>query len=152
MPPLPGSPAIEGAVEAFAFSSLTLIDTDNDGIDDRLEPGLGLTVGTDDSASDQDHDGQTDAQELGSMTNPLNANSRFGIASFEQTGTDGSGDPIFTIIFPCFPGLSYSIQADQNLDFGDPNQTLGPIFPTGHTHTQQVTVMPGRDFVRVIRN
>ena len=86
MPPLPGSPVIEaatasdfttdqrtapritgplpdiGAVEAFPFSTLTRVDSDSDGIDDRLEPAYPqLTVGVNDSALDTDGDGSSDA-------------------------------------------------------------------------------------------
>ena len=176
MPPLPGSPVIEkavllvstpttdqrdaprpngplpdiGAAEAFAFSTLTRVDTDNDGVDDRLEPGLGLTVGTDDSASDQDGDGQTDAQELAAMTDWSDPNSVFKISSTTETGVEeGTGNPILTITFPCFPGLTYFVDADENLDFASPSQTLGPILPTGYSHSVNVTVTPPHDFVRV---
>ncbi|MCF7734163.1 MAG: LamG domain-containing protein, partial [Akkermansiaceae bacterium] len=108
MPLLPGSPAIDGAllrddtpafdqrgdsrpsgprpdigaVEAFAFSMIPLIDTDNDGIDDRLEPAYGLVVGVDNRATDSDGDGSPDGQELFNMTDPTNPSDNFRILSF----------------------------------------------------------------------
>lgn len=121
MPPLPGSPAIEGgillgstplpdqrgeprpngplpdigAVEAYPLSLLDLADTDNDGIFDLFEgpggPYPQLTVGTDDSGLDSDGDGKTDAEELAAMTDPLDAVDFFRILSFTKAAGFDAG-------------------------------------------------------------
>lgn len=174
-PPLPGSPVIDaapvlaeipnidqrgairplgplpdiGAVEAFPFSTLTLVDTDNDGIDDRLEPAYGMAVGTNDSSRDSDGDGSPDGVEIANMTDPENANSHLRILSF----TPLAGVHSFRLTFPTFPGLSYSLECDQNLDFHGPGARVLPYgIATGHTGQIDVELLPGRDFVRVRRN
>ncbi|MGJ8641072.1 MAG: choice-of-anchor Q domain-containing protein [Opitutaceae bacterium] len=126
MPPLPGSPAIEGgvllsgtpdtdqrgaarisgaiidigAVEAFPVSAVSLADSDSDDIPDILEGPDGaypqLTVGVDDSQLDSDGDGSLDRHEIANMTNPLDSNDRFGILSFEPTA---SFDPATNALF-----------------------------------------------------
>jgi parallel beta-helix repeat protein/predicted outer membrane repeat protein len=105
MPPLLGSPAIEGAillastpltdqhgnprtsgplpdigaVEAVAMSLLSLSSGDGDSIPDILE-GFGkayphLNSFVDDSALDTDGDGSSDAEEIANMTDPLDSSS-----------------------------------------------------------------------------
>ena len=181
MPPLPGAPAIEaaellpstpaldqlgnprpagpapdiGAVEAVPFSVLGLEDTDEDGIPDLLEASLGLTVGTDDSASDGDGDGSTDADEIGNMTDPFDPASYLRIAAFDKLpGFDPVTNPGFTVSFPTFPGLTYSIEADEDLDFtGDDYEVLVPAFmATDYTATFEITLPPARGFARARRH
>jgi CSLREA domain-containing protein len=174
-PPLPGSPVIEaatmlaeipytdqrgairplgplpdiGAVEAFPFSTLQLVDIDNDGIDDRIEPAYGLSVGTDDSLRDSDGDGSTDGEEIANMTDPGNANSHLRILSF----TPLAGVHSFRITFPTFPGLNYSLECDQNFDFHGPGaRILQYGTASGHTGQIDVELLPSRDFVRIRRN
>lgn len=179
MPPLPGSPAIEGAplegaaatdqlgnprpggplpdigaVEAVAFATLGLADSDSDGIPDLLEPALGLTVGVDDSATDSDGDGSTDADEIGNMTDPADSSSYLRILAFEQgPAFDPETHPVFNLAFPTFPGLSYSVEADQTLDFaGADHAILIPSFvASGFSAEFEVVLRPGRDFVRARR-
>jgi hypothetical protein len=177
-PPLPGSPAIDtgamltnlpatdqrgvarlsgaapdiGAVEAFAFSTLTLVDTDGDGIDDRLEPAYGLVVGVNDSAMDSDSDGSFDWQELHNMTDPKNADSVLRIRSITYLGTNDpvSGMPVFAIALPTFPGLGYELQANPALtNF----QTVSnsQFTATNSIQTMEVLLAPERDFLRVKR-
>ncbi len=175
MPPLPGSPAIEaaavsavlvdqrgglrpqgllpdvGAVEAAPFSAQTMVDTDNDGVDDRLEPAYGMTVGVNDQNKDSDGDGQTDAVEIANMTDPQNASSRFGILSMTQTSIEsGTGLPVYTLTFPTFPGLKYEVQSSQTLmqfvTIPDTSFTAD-----GFSKTLQIILRSERDFVRVLR-
>ncbi len=175
-PPLPGSPAIGtavllgttpaldqrgtarpdrllpdiGAVETFLWRNLPLIDTDLDNIDDRIEPALGLTVGADDSLADTDQDGQTDGDEIGSMTHPFDATSLLQIDEYELT------DPslrLFRVRFPSFPGLGYSIEGDQNLDYQGPDRAiLGTTTATGFQSEMTVILRPDRDFPRLVRD
>ncbi|WP_367873632.1 M6 family metalloprotease domain-containing protein [Luteolibacter sp. Populi] len=177
MPPMPGSPVIDasaasgstdqrgaprisgpaadlGAVEAVAFSTLPLADTDADGIPDLLEPALGLDLGTDDSAVDSDGDGATDARELADMTDPADSGSYLRITSFELTpGFDPFTHPLVSISFPTFPGLSYHIEADPDADFTGPGyRIVVPTFTaTGHSATRQISLGTVRDFVRAVR-
>jgi M6 family metalloprotease-like protein len=179
-PPLPGSPVIEaatlsgnsgtdqlgnpcpsgplpdiGAVEAVAFGTLGLADTDTDGIPDLLEPALGGTVGVNDAAKDSDGDGSTDAEEIGNMTDPSDPASYLRVVGFTVGEEfDPETNPVFAISFPTFPGLTYSIEADQNLDFTgfDHAVLLAPFVATGHAADFEVTLRPGRDFVRVVRH
>lgn len=175
MPPLPDSPAIEaamllentppadqrgiarpfgtapdiGAVEAFPFSSLTLLDTDGDTIDDRLEPAYGLVVGIDDSTRDTDGDGSADSEEIANMTDPSDPNSLLRVLSIAPL----PGDHRFRVIFTSFPGLDYTMECDQNLDFQGPNARAFPLGTAGSTTGQaDMDLLPGRDFVRIRRD
>jgi predicted outer membrane repeat protein len=180
MPPLPGSPVIDaaiplattpatdqrgaprptgplpdiGAVEAFPFSSLALLDSDHDGIDDRLEPAYGLTVGADDSIQDSDGDGSRDAEEIANMTDPLDPDSSLKITSFSPSpGFDAATNALFDLSFTSFPGLSYSLEFSQTIDFSGPDlrvQALGPA--TAYSTGASVQLQPPADFVRVRRN
>lgn len=180
MPPLPGSPVIEGslllattpttdqighsrpsgplpdigAVEAFPFSSITLIDIDDDGIDDRLEPCYQMTVGIGDSARDTDGDGSTDAEEIANMTDLNNASSSLRILSLvPAVDFNEVSNRIFDVTFNSFPGLSYSVECDPGLDFHHPEARISPSsIAEDFTQTRRVTLLPGRDFVRVRRN
>lgn len=181
MPPLPGSPVIEGAVllattplldqrgatrplgplpdigavEAFAFSTLPLVDSDGDFIDDRLEPAYPhLTVGVDDSASDIDSDGSTDAQEIANMTDMLDPASHLRITDLSFAGFSVLGDPLYDITWTSFPGLSYTIQADVGLDFTTAPREVGPIPATDFTTGAQIELdqLNPEDYVRVKRN
>lgn len=180
MPPLPGSPVINaatagggpstdqcgrprpvgplpdiGAVEAVAFSSLGLADTDGDGIPDLLEPALGLLVGHNDAAADSDGDGVSDAAELADMTDPKNPNSYLRITSFQQSVVyNPVTNPVFTVQFPTFPGLRYRVEAEKSLQFSggaDLRQVVPSFTATGHSASVSVLLHPGKDFVRVVR-
>jgi len=179
-PPLPGSPAIDGAillpdtpahdqrgaarpngaypdigaVEAFPFSSLPLSDSDDDGIDDRLEPAYGFTVGADDGQQDSDGDGSDNATEIANMTDPFDASSLLRVLSFTKApGFDAVTNPVFDVTFSSFPGLSYSIQCDQNLDFSSPAARILSLGTAGDsTQSVRITLAPNRDFMRVRRD
>ena len=180
MPPLPGSPVIDagaavpdfpptdqrnaprpsgplpdiGAVEAFPLSQLAPIDADGDGVDDRIEPAYGLTVGEDDSRTDGDADGSSDAEELANMTDPRDPSSSLRILSITPTETfDPSGNPEFEIRFPSFPGLHYSVECDQSATFAPGTcreWSLGTA--DAPETTARILLEPGRDFVRVRRD
>jgi hypothetical protein len=180
MPPLPGSSVIDaavmlpdtpatdqrgcprpfgplpdiGAVEATPFCQMELVDSDNDGIDDRLEPAYQMTVGVDDSGRDSDGDGSSDAEELANMTDPFNSSSLLKILSFTKAPDfDSVTNPVFDISFASFPGLSYSVECDQNLDFTSPATRFLPLGTAGDfTGSARVILAPDRDFVRVRRD
>ncbi|NNM28757.1 MAG: hypothetical protein HKO57_04505, partial [Akkermansiaceae bacterium] len=179
MPPLPGSPVIEGAVllgttpctdqrglarpngplpdtgaaEAHAFSLLPLVDSDNDGIDDRLEPAYPqLTVGVDDSGLDTDADARTDATELGDMTDPLDPTDLFRILSIRTAaGYVPDTNPVFDLTVDTFPGLTYEFEGGNALNnflpFVPDSTFTADDFVTG----AELTLMPGKDFARAKR-
>lgn len=180
MPPGPGSPAIEagistpdtpptdqignprpsgafpdiGAVEAFAFSTMPLVDTDNDLMDDRLEPVYGFVVGILDGHLDSDFDGSPNAEELANMNDPRDGSDFLQILDFTYgPGFDAlTNNRIFDLTWKCFPGLSYSIECNDGLDF-DNAAILGPVIPGGMIHTETITLLPGEeDFLRIRRN
>jgi hypothetical protein len=178
MPPLPGSPAIEhavplpgdpatdqrgaprptgpkpdlGAVEAFAFSSLQLVDTDNDGIDDRLEPAYGLVVGVDNRATDTDGDGQSDAVELANMTDPNNAADNFRFLAIAPALDFVAGsNPSFDVALRTFPGLGYALESSATLQSFQVI-TNSAFNATDHAQTRNVILAPGQNFLRARRN
>lgn len=179
MPPLPGSPVIEGAVllagtpdtdqrgsarpsgplpdigavEAFPFSTLTLVDADSDGIDDRIESAYPqFTVGVDDSGLDSDGDGLSDAEELDGMTNPNDANDGFRLLSFAPApGFDAVTNPVFDVTIATFPGLSYELEISGNLE--DYQLVPGAQFTADdYTRTFEVLFSGESGFVRAKRN
>jgi hypothetical protein len=128
------------------------VDSDDDGIDDRLEPAYPqFIVGVDDSGLDSDGDGSSDASELGSMTDPDDSTDYLRILSFSPAaGFDPITNPLFDLTFNTFPGLSYELEKSPGLDaftFVPGSQ----VAATGYLHTSQVLLGPGRDFVRVRR-
>jgi len=147
MPPLPGSPVIDaavmlgskpaldqrgatrpngplpdiGAVEAFPFCTLGLVDSDGDGIDDRLEPVYAqFTVGINDHALDSDGDGVPDWAELDSMTDPLDEADFFRFKMFPSAAHDSESNPEWTFQIKTFPGLIYQLEHSGDLDDFDP--------------------------------
>ncbi|MCF7731522.1 MAG: thrombospondin type 3 repeat-containing protein [Akkermansiaceae bacterium] len=178
MPPLPGSPAIEGgviltttpptdqrgnlrpagprpdigAVEAFPFSTLLLVDSDNDGIDDRIEPAYPqLTVGTDDSALDSDGDGSPDGEELANMTDPLDGSDKFRTMAFAPAaGFNIVSQRVFRITLATFPGLGYDFESSATLN-GFEVIPDSSFIATGFITTVDVTLPPGRQFLRAAR-
>jgi hypothetical protein len=162
MPPLPGSPAIDaagptsfltdqrgldrpsgplpdiGAVEAFPFSTLSLDSTDGDSIPDLLEEGFFENTSVANDTSDFDGDGSSDAEEIANMTNPLDAEDFFRILSFTPAGTGPAGETLVDVTWKSFPGLSYTIQAKDDLDFETTPDELGTFPATDFTHTEQI--------------
>jgi predicted outer membrane repeat protein len=180
MPPLPGSPAIEGgvllattpaldfrgaprpngalpdlgAVEAFPLGNLGLASNDGDTIPDIFEgpgsPYPHLSTSVNNSAADTDGDGMTDADEIADSTDPLNANSKLRITHFAIS----SMNPGFTatnIDFTSFPGLSYSAEFSDDLDFsGARVSPLGSA--NGFLFQTSINMAPTERFVRIRRN
>lgn len=165
MLPLPGSPAIDGAAAShrttdqrgFPISGIPdigaveaqpalsgFIDTDSDGMDDRLEPFYGFTVGIPDGHLDADGDGSPNRDELGNMTGPRDPDSLLKILSFTRSGTN------VTFTWTSFPGLSYKADYSGDLGFGN---TLGIGTATGMTTTQTIGPIYGpKGFLRIRRN
>lgn len=180
-PPLPGSPAIEGgaavegvtvdqrgsarlsgafpdigAVEAFPFSLVPLVDTaDGDGIDDRLEAGFFGDTVTADASTDTDGDGSSDLEEIANMTNPLDGSDFFRILAITPAeGFDPASNPLFEVAVKTFPGLDYEFELDDSLAFpGLPETTRrAEIAETGNfVETAVVNLRPGKDFLQAIR-
>ena len=179
MPPLPGSSAIEGgvlldttppidlhevprpqgslpdlgAVEAVAMSLLGLASSDGDSIPDILEgpgsPYPQLSPTTDDSSLDTDRDGVTDEDEIASSTNPLDANSRLRITEFDVLEINPGLTSIF-VLFDSFPGISYSVEFSENLDFtGARISTLGNA--TDFQSAYALILAPNEKFLRIKR-
>jgi len=180
MPPLPGSPAIEGAafsalgqdqrgnprprgplpdigaVEAGSLVAGMLADTDNDGIPDVMEgpggPYPHLTVGINDSGVDTDGDGSTDAAEIGNMTDLNNSVDSFRVLNFALApGFNALTNPMVSITFSSFPGLNYEVETDNALGTFEPVPgTL--LMANGFTQTLIVPLEPGlKSFARVKR-
>ncbi|MCW8329312.1 S8 family peptidase [Photobacterium sp. SDRW27] len=59
------------AVDNIVMPGLGLIDTDNDGMDDRWEVYYGLNINSDDSAADSDGDSLINIKEFEAYTHPL---------------------------------------------------------------------------------
>ncbi|MEP4079831.1 choice-of-anchor Q domain-containing protein [Haloferula sp.] len=181
MPPLPGSPAIEGglasepllipdqignprpsgplpdlgAVEAIALGTLGLPSADGDDIPDQLEgPGTAyphLDPLADDSAVDTDGDGHTDADEIANMTNPLDPGDKFRILSLVPA--------------PGFHPLSNPVfdvtwSCFPGLSYSLENSSsltfggpplFGPATAADFTHSETITLQSVRDFVRARR-
>ncbi|MFV1994437.1 MAG: choice-of-anchor Q domain-containing protein [Verrucomicrobiales bacterium] len=179
-PPLPGSPVIEnalllpattaldqrgsarlsgpfpdlGAVEAFALSTAPpgFIDTDSDGIDDRLEPAYGFVVGDDNSSADSDNDGSTDAEELQNMTDPLDGSDFLRILGMSfGAGFNAQTNRVFDITWKSFPGLNYTIESNTALDFSSPAE-LGDFDAADFVRSTTLTLAPADNYLRVRRN
>lgn len=177
-PPLPGSPVIEagillagtpatdqrgtarpsgpqpdlGAVEAFAFSTLPLVDTDDDGIDDRLEAAYGLVVGNDDSGVDSDDDGSPDAEELANMTDPDDPTDSFRILAFAPAaGFDPVTNTAFDVTLRTFPGLGYALETDDTLQEFQ-LLTNSAFIASDHAQNLEVILAPGQEFLRAKRD
>ena len=177
MPPLPGSPAIEsgvllagtpsldqrdaarlsgelpdiGAVEAFAFSTLPLVDTDLDGIDDRIETGIFGSLTTATATSDFDGDRHTDRDEISNMTDPRDGQSLFQITDFKCAADfDPLTNPAYRVTVQTFPGLTYELEGNTSPDSFAP--IGGSAFTaTGFSETSEIILTEAEYFVRAIR-
>jgi predicted outer membrane repeat protein len=178
MLPLPGSPAIDaaltstatadqrgiprpqgaardiGAVETFTLSAPAFLDNDSDGMDDRLEPLYGFTVGVADGALDTDGDGSSNAAELGNKTSPRDSTSLLRIVAFTPAGFALDGDPLFDVTWTSFPGLTYTLQAKADLNFAVAPRDAPDVTATAFTHTLRIELDKNnpKDFIRVRRN
>ena len=132
-----------GAVEAQPALS-GFIDTDSDGMDDRLEPLYGFIVGVQDGQLDADGDGSTNAAELANKTGPRDPSSLLKMLSISKTGDN------VTFTWTSFPGLGYTAQFGNTLSFGG-NVFVGTA--TGMTTTQTIGPVTGNPiFLRIRRD
>lgn len=150
----PQGPAHDlGAVEAVPAGPL--VDTDHDSMDDRLEPLFGMVVGEDDGHLDADNDGSPNAAELANRTSPRDGADRLQILDISHgRGYDSKTNRVFDITWKAFPGLSYTIECDEFVDFASP-LILGPFTATGFTETRSIlftSPATPAEFIRVRRD
>lgn len=164
---LPGSPVIDqrglprplgaasdlGAIEAFPIGA-SIVDTDGDGMDDRLESIFGFTVGLADGSLDADGDGSSNADELGNRSNPHDPSDLLRVSGFQTLApASGSTGPTMRVSWPSFPGLNYTIELSENLDFDSAtSREINAGTADGFTESLDVPLLPGRDFIRVRRD
>ncbi len=139
-----------GAVEARPFSAFGLLDADGDGIDDRIEPLLGLVVGEDDSGSDRDGDGQPDAAELEAMTDPLSAETFLRILSVARAPAGGEAPDtvVLRVRWASVPGVGYQIQTAA-APVGFTPAEIPPVIAIGNETQWDVPMPPGHRFLRI---
>jgi hypothetical protein len=89
--------------------SLSLLDTDGDGMDDRLERAYFGDL-SHNGSGDTDGDGVSDWMELKTGTDPMNPASKFS----PQAGVSPTTGQI-TIAWPSMPGRSYRVQYKDDL-------------------------------------
>ncbi|MEM9481169.1 MAG: right-handed parallel beta-helix repeat-containing protein [Verrucomicrobiota bacterium] len=178
LPPLPGSPLIEaggdvaappptdqlgtlrpiglipdiGAVEAIPLAALGLPSTDGDNIPDILEGPDGLyphlSPTADDSNLDTDGDGSSDEEEIDNMTNLFDPDDKLRITEFQRIPQ--SAPLAFDFSFSTFPGLSYDILTDDDLDFSDATLFL-EIDAAGFLQSDQFFTFPVGDRFIIVR-
>ncbi|MEM9081130.1 MAG: choice-of-anchor Q domain-containing protein, partial [Verrucomicrobiota bacterium] len=128
MIPLPGSPVIDPA----GGDSTSSLATDQRG-NSRISNGT-LDIGA------VEYDSTLDEPIFAPV-----------ITSFTQaTGFDPTTNPVFDLTFTTFPGLSYSVENNPDLQ-GNFTPLGQPIQANNTTLTLQVTLDPTKDFVRAIR-
>jgi hypothetical protein len=164
---LPGSPAFDqrgmprplgsapdlGAIETFPIGT-TFVDTDGDGMDDRLEAIFGFTIGIADGDLDADGDGSSNADELGNRSNPHDASDLLRVLGL-QTLVPGTGEtgPTMRVSWASFPGLNYTIELSEDLDFeGGEAREINTGAADGFIETMDLPLRPGKDFIRVRRD
>ncbi|MEK7950287.1 choice-of-anchor Q domain-containing protein [Luteolibacter soli] len=147
--PIGSAPDI-GAVESFPVNS-PLVDSDLDGMDDRLEVMWGFSVGPNEGSADADGDGVTNADELDSFTNPFDAADRLKILTSPFTTPPANGGAaVMGLTWTSFPGVHYTVEISSDLDFGAGDlREIDAGTATGFTRSSLVPLQPGRDFVRV---
>ena len=175
-PPLPGSAATEGgellattptldqigsarpsgplpdigSVEAVALTSLSpLVDTDSDGIDDRIETSIFGNLTSADDTSDRDGDGSSDIDEIANMTDPLDNTDLFQVLGLDLSpdfATTGNA----TLSLTTFPGLRYAIETSSSLT--DFTALPGNTFTATDFNTRlTLELETPRDFIRAAR-
>lgn len=148
-----GGTADLGAVEVLPLGA-AVVDTDLDGMDDRLEGLWGFTVGIDDGSGDADGDGSTNADELGNHTNPRDPGDFLRlISSVIQIPPVAGGQVMMHLTWSAFPGLHYTVERSSNLDFDESGfRDLDAGISDGFTRSMTVPLLSGRDFVRIRRD
>ena len=178
LPPLPGSPVMDaalvttntpgtdqrgairpagpfpdlGSVEAFPLTHIHAVDSDGDGIDDRLEPAYGFIVGNDDSLADTDGDGSLDSEELSNMTDPTDAEDSFCILpELRMVGADEELNLMVEVSVRTFPGLMYSFQSGSELVHGFTDLVNSSFVATNHVQSRTISVPSHHRYMRVLR-
>lgn len=148
-----GGTADLGAVEVLPLGA-AVVDTDLDGMDDRLEGLWGFTVGINDGSGDADGDGSTNADELGNHTNPRDPGDFLRlISSVIQLPPVAGGQVMMHLTWSAFPGLHYTVERSSNLDFDESGfRDLDAGIADGFTRSMTVPLLSGRDFVRIRRD
>jgi hypothetical protein len=142
-----------GSVEAFAFSTIPLVDTDGDGADDRMELGYFGDLTTVTAASDHDGDGSIDVAELSNMTSPLDALDSLRITAILPAPEFHPVDnPEFDITIRTFPGLRYALEQNPALNSGFGDVTGSGFTATRGRETRRVRLIPEQAFVRARRD
>ena len=122
------------------------VDSDSDGMDDRLEQLYGLEVGTDDAAGDSDGDGSANVDEINNFTDPSSPLSLLKIIDIDMVSADG---PII-LKWSAYPGLRYQLEGGADLEnFSSVGE---PAFATQFSLRESVEVpVAGGRFFRVRR-
>ena len=113
-------------------------DTDGDGMPDAWETLVGLIVGIDDSTEDPDRDGESNLDEYGAGTHPLDADSVLEISSFDSANLTWSS----------VPGKFYSVETSEDLEDWFPLETEPTRAESSETSIDLPTG-PDRQFLRV---
>ena len=103
-------------------------DTDSDGMGDTWEAANGLAVGTNDAASDQDGDGQSNRAEWLAGTLPGNSSSTFRVTSTSISGAD------IVIIWPAVAGRRYNVASATSLSGSWTVLNATPLTTGTYTH------------------
>lgn len=144
-----GSAPDIGAVEARPIQQFGSVDSDGDGIDDRIEPALGLVVGNDDRNHDTDGDGQGDGDELESMTDPFDPGDLLRVVELVPAADfDPASSPRFTVRWKSVPGIGYQLLSSAGLSGfapvpGTATTAAGPVSET------EVTLPAHHRFIQV---
>ena len=142
-----------GAYEEI--DSVAYVDSDSDGMDDRLELLYEFVVGTPDGHLDRDGDGIHNADELLCRTNPRDGMSYLGIHDYTVLEVDGMGKRRVQVTWSCYPGEYYGIQIGPAAGEVQDSPTVVGDFtpgPTSLMHTEELFLDPGFNFLTVRRH
>lgn len=144
-----------GAVEAFALGGPFLASIDGDSIPDILEGPNGpyphLAASQNDSLSDADGDGQSDADEIANMTDPLDGTDYFAISVSSIMPAAPPLETVLRLKVRTFPGLTYEIHDSPDL-LAPFTKLPGSTF-IAHDHETEIEIdtLGPRRFFRGVR-